>query len=177
LIARDGVGDGNRWNKKKRHFWIILLVLTGTLMAPVSAADWYVSTTGDNTDDGSSSYPWRTIAYAVGNASVDDGDTIHIAAGTYAEWNINIATNLTLTGAGAESTIVDGMETSSYSGGVFKVMGVTAAIEDLTIRNGSATHLGGGVSSLESSLTIADVLSRTTPRRPMAAVSTWTMAP
>jgi hypothetical protein len=50
------------------------------------AADWYVATWGNNGWGGSSSHPWRTINYAVGeNSPVDPGDTIWLYAGDFGE--------------------------------------------------------------------------------------------
>jgi PGF-pre-PGF domain-containing protein len=141
----------------KRHFLVCLLVLICIGTAPASASDWYVSTSGDNTANGSISSPWRTITYAVEeNASVQDGDIIHIAAGTYKEWNIPITKDLILIGEAEESTIVDGMETyTGEEGGVFNLNTVTVAFEALTIRNGSGL-CGGGLVSVDSILTISD---------------------
>ena len=46
-----------------------------------SGADYYVSTLGDDTNNGSVSNPWKTISHAANK--VVDGGTIHIAAGVY----------------------------------------------------------------------------------------------
>src|SRR3954471_20761466 len=96
------------------------------------------------------SYP--TIQSAI-NAG-QDGDTIQVAAGTYYEnlvWN---DTALTLAGAGAATTIIDG-------GGLHSVLFLTnvpatATVKGFTIRNGHSTfqpdwaNVGGGVILLNS---------------------------
>ncbi|MDG6257423.1 MAG: PGF-pre-PGF domain-containing protein [Methanomicrobiaceae archaeon] len=147
-----GIKSTGRW-----YGCVVVLVLCSISTAPVSAADWYVSTTGEDGNNGSFSAPWRTITYAVEeNASVADGDTIHLAAGTYEEWGITLDKNLTLSGEGAGSTIIDGMDTSCSNGGVLRAHDVIVSLEGLTIQHGSATHLGGGVYASESDLTIAD---------------------
>ncbi len=59
------------------------LVLALLLAAPVSANDYYVSTTGNNGNPGTFAQPWRTIQKAA-NTMVA-GDTVHIRGGTYVE--------------------------------------------------------------------------------------------
>ena len=74
-----------------------------------AATTWYVATTGnDLTGSGSSGNPWQTIEYAVSSPSVQAGDTVNVAAGSYiqtTQLNLNKA-NLTLAGAGRSSTFV-----------------------------------------------------------------------
>src|SRR5207249_9293754 len=55
------------------------LSLTGVSSA--SAADYYVSTTGSDSNDGSAAHPWATIAHAA--SVVGPGSTVHVAPGTY----------------------------------------------------------------------------------------------
>lgn len=77
-----------------------------------SATDWYVSTTGSNTNGGTSWLDaWRNIQYAVSHGSVVSGDVINVAAGTYNE-NVNITKGLTLKGAnaGVPGTVSRGAE-------------------------------------------------------------------
>jgi hypothetical protein len=63
---------------------IILAVLLALLPALVSAATYYVSTTGSDSNLGTSlSQPWRTIGKA--NSLVQPGDIVYVRAGTYAE--------------------------------------------------------------------------------------------
>jgi hypothetical protein len=71
---------------------------------------------------------------------VDPGGTVNVAAGTYTE-NVSVSQNLTLQGAGASSTAVDG----SGTGSVFSIgSGYTVTISSVTIRNGNYSW-GGGV--------------------------------
>jgi hypothetical protein len=83
--------------------------------------------------------PCRSIKWAaelVANA----GDTVSVAAGTYNN-RVTIGKNITIRGAGAGSTIVDG----GTGGSVFQVTsGVNAKIKTLRIRHGKAAQ-GGGV--------------------------------
>ncbi|HPQ20128.1 MAG TPA: NosD domain-containing protein, partial [bacterium] len=77
-------------------------------LSPYSGPNWYVSTTGSDTYEGSETYPFRTITKAISRAAA--GDTIYIAAGTYSE-TITIDTdNITIIGAdsaGANATIIN----------------------------------------------------------------------
>jgi parallel beta-helix repeat protein len=45
--------------------------------------DYYVSTSGSDSNDGSSASPWRTIGHA--SAQLKPGDTVHVLPGTYNE--------------------------------------------------------------------------------------------
>lgn len=56
----------------------------------LTAADYYVVDTGDNTNSGAIDSPWKTITYAVSQVSA--GDTVYIRGGTYEErLNINVS--------------------------------------------------------------------------------------
>jgi len=94
----------------KKLFGILLvltLVLSFSVVAttPVAAqATYYVATTGDDGNDGSSGSPWLTIQHAVN--TVASGDTIIVAAGTYNE-ALSVAQTVTLKGSGSHSTIVE----------------------------------------------------------------------
>jgi hypothetical protein len=62
------------------------------------------------------------------------GDTISITDAVHSEANITISKNLTIQGQGATNTAVDG---TGIGGTVFSInLGVTATIQNLTIRNG-----------------------------------------
>jgi len=67
---------------------LLLAVFLVTVWAPVKAgvqvqqpADFYVSVTGNDRNDGSSSHPWATIQHAA--VVVTPGATVHVDAGTY----------------------------------------------------------------------------------------------
>src|SRR5206468_12704786 len=51
--------------------------------APITDANFYVSTTGNDSNAGSSTSPWRTIQKAANTLSV--GQTVNVNAGTYNE--------------------------------------------------------------------------------------------
>src|SRR5216684_6371761 len=85
---------------------------------------------------------YTTIAAAIAAANPLGGDTISIQDASHNEANITVDRDLTIQGQGATNTAVDG---TGISGSVFTISaGVTATIQDVTIRNGSA-FLGGGI--------------------------------
>ena len=113
------------------------------LSSPALAGTWYVN--GVSGDDGNScktkTMACATIGHAISLAA--SGDTIQIAAATYQE-NLSITFNLTLNGAKATTTIVDGTNTAN----VFTVgAGVSLTLSNLTIENGVGYSGGGGVSN------------------------------
>ena len=92
---------------------VIFFVL---FLGAVSATNYYVATTGNDTWSGlSPDTAWRTIAYAVStNSPASAGDTIYVLDGTYAEGSNNIIfqkDGITLTAYNQESpnVIVDGV--------------------------------------------------------------------
>jgi hypothetical protein len=136
-------------------FLPILCALVGLLAlgwlagAPAQAAPlatWHVAPGGDDANDClSPATACATIGAAVTKAS--DDDTIQIAAGTYHESNILINRRLTLIGADAATTIVDG----GQNGRVFTLSSDTT-LRHLTIQNGRTPESsnifvsgGGGV--------------------------------
>src|ERR1035441_6863038 len=117
-----------------------------------------------------SAHPCASIDVAMGEAA--SGDTIGIAAGTYTAATtrnlVVVSKSLTLTGAGAGSTILDG----NLLGTVVTVgPSVTATVSGLTITDGSGTPstiqgahslAGGGVLQI-GTLLLSDVtVSRNT---------------
>jgi predicted outer membrane repeat protein len=111
------------------------------LSSPALAATWYVD--GVHGDDGNNCKTKATACATIGHAIslAASGDTIQIAAATYQE-NLSIPFNLTLNGAKAATTIVDGTNTAN----VFTVgAGISLALSNLTIEKGVGYSGGGGV--------------------------------
>ncbi|MFL6284216.1 MAG: hypothetical protein ACJ74Q_13825, partial [Pyrinomonadaceae bacterium] len=81
-----------------------------------------------------------TIQAAVTAAS--SGDTIQVAAGSYAE-HVTISKDLTINGAGAAQTVVDGMQ----SGTVFFIISGTVSLSGMTVTNGDTSLYGGGINN------------------------------
>ena len=137
---------------------VITLELAGTTVsyAAPTATTWYVnsSTGSDNNDCLTAGTACETIETAVSKAS--DTDTIQLAAGVYVETGIQIYKQLTLVGASAETTIIDG----NYTDRIFRI-GAKTTISDVTIRHGKnmttsslAFDTGGGALLNSGELTI-----------------------
>ena len=111
------------------------------LSTPALSSTWYVN--GVSGDDGNNCKTKTTACTTIGHAIslAASGDTIQIAAATYQE-NLSIAVNLTLNGAKAATTIVDGTNTAN----VFTVgAGISLTLSNLTVKNGVGYSGGGGV--------------------------------
>ncbi|MFQ5967888.1 MAG: choice-of-anchor Q domain-containing protein, partial [Acidimicrobiia bacterium] len=138
-------------------------------VAPAFAATFNVDSTADAVDaapgDGicATGGGQCTLRAAIQEANALAGaDTINIPAGTYtltiagpgedaaATGDLDLSSVLTLTGAGASSTIIDGGALDR----VFEVSGGSSiVVSDVTIRNG-AVDLGAGVRVTSASLTL-----------------------
>jgi hypothetical protein len=123
---------------------------------------YFVSPDGS---DGNSCLDWdvacETIAGAIAKSS--SGDGIQVAAGTYMEEAglqvaVGIPHNLTITGDGADTTIIDagGTRTGVYISGEANVR-----ITGVTIQNGGGTSPGNGIAVRGGShLTLIDSIVR-----------------
>jgi len=114
---------------------VVVLALLGASLSPGTAL---ASAGPGKACNVQTSTCYASIQSAINAAG--SGNTIDIGVGTYAE-HLSISTNLTLQGATAGSSIVDG----SASGSVLTVgTGATVTIVDVTLRNGS-NSFGGGI--------------------------------
>jgi hypothetical protein len=104
-------------------FLALALSLAMPLQTARAANDWYVATTGLDTNPGTALLPFLTIGHAIGAAS--DYDTIHVVAGNYTEAMIQLTKPVTLLGAQAgmdartrgPDGIVNAETVMTYSGG------------------------------------------------------------
>lgn len=129
--------------------WIAVLSLLALFSGTAEAATLVVNSTIDAMDvipgDGScvtSGGPCSLrVAIEEANAPVGD-DTISLPAGTYTLTlgaELTISSNLTLTGAGADTTIIEAATTSgTASTRVINVTGGTVSISGVTIRHDPA---------------------------------------
>ncbi len=113
--------------------WLLLIMLIGLValvasqelkfMRPAKAAFFasrFVATTGvDNTDCSMAGAPCLTINYAILQAMA--GDTINVAAGTYNGPQVLINKSLNVIGAGAATTIIDGLAAAPPTGGLVRI--------------------------------------------------------
>ena len=68
---------------------LLVAALLSAFTSPARANDWYVATNGSDSNAGTAAKPWLTIQRAV--QSVQPGDTVHVADGTYAGWATDVA--------------------------------------------------------------------------------------
>ena len=70
-------------------------------------ATYYVSPTGNDSNDGSMASPWATLAHATNVAALPPGATIHLAAGTHnVTEQCHLPVGVCLEGEGPESIII-----------------------------------------------------------------------
>ncbi len=129
-------GTFGRWTLCIAIFTGICTTFIGT--SAVLAATRSVAPGGTDGGNNCLSSPCRTIGYAVGQAA--SGDTIAVAAGTYTEHDIAITKSLTVSGAGAATTILD----AAQAGRGLTIGAAAVTISGLTIENGSAPLQNGG---------------------------------
>jgi hypothetical protein len=122
-------------------FILVFTAVMGFVMVPVRAAStWYVDPLG--TDDGShgtgpGASAFKTITHAITSAS--DGDTIMVAAAPYNE-EVDITKALTIIGADASTTFIDGTGVVLASAGLVKITATTGNVvfSGFTVRNAAA---------------------------------------
>lgn len=129
----------------------LLFLLLGLRATPVSAATLTVCASGCD---------HVTIAAAITAAAA--GDTLSLSAETFTEGDLTIDKDLTITGASADTTIVQAAATAgTATTRVFDVLaGATVTIEKMTIRHGNPTGTydnGGGIRNV-GTLTINDTI-------------------
>jgi hypothetical protein len=112
-------------------------------LAPAALASnkWYVDgvTGNDGNNCKSLKYACKTIGHAISLAS--SGDSVLVDAATYTE-NLTIGINLTVLGANAGTTIIDGGAVNT----VITISGTAqVTLSGLTIRNGYNQNYGGGI--------------------------------
>jgi hypothetical protein len=90
---------------------VIAMMIPVFSMAGSIGVNYYVSTSGNNANDGSLANPWRDINYAVNTVIVISGDTVNVAAGTYQEQIYVNGKNVSLIGESTANTIIDGRQT------------------------------------------------------------------
>lgn len=125
---------------------VLLLVAWAARAAEPAALTRYVSPTGNDLAGANTcadpALPCATVAQALGQATA--GDTVRLAAGVYRETGLTAGVPVTLLGAGAATTIVDGQS----RGVVLTITATTPAapttLDGLTLRGG-AGRLGGAL--------------------------------
>lgn len=81
-----------------------------------TGSTYYVSTTGNDANNGSSGSPWRTLKSAVAKVPAGAGHTIKLAAGTYVENGyIQVPVGVNIEGAGKDQTIIKAASNLYYN--------------------------------------------------------------
>lgn len=136
-----------------RELTVVLLLLSGAVLgAPALAVDINVDTAVDESD-GSCMDGDCSLRDAIAVAA--SGDRVVVPAGNY---NLTIGAleptvSLSIVGAGAQSTIVDGGGNSSVF--AMDTAGLDVTIESLTVTNGQSGR-GGGIAARNGTLTLRD---------------------
>ncbi len=107
-----------------------------------SGSQYYVSTSGSNSNPGTLASPWKTLSYAAGKLIA--GDTLYIRGGTYAE-HFSLSADgtqtspITVTNYNGETVIVDGvgMTIPAHNSGtpLLEVKGDWVIVSNLTVSN------------------------------------------
>ncbi|MDQ3830406.1 MAG: hypothetical protein M3361_14125 [Candidatus Tectomicrobia bacterium] len=110
----------------------------GVSLGAPAATTWTVCASGCD---------YSSIKSAIAAPTTLDSDTLAVAAGTYTEAGITVNKSLTLQGERAATTIVQAAATKGTAPDrVFTIAsGVTATLQDLTIRYGNTAGSGGGL--------------------------------
>lgn len=112
-----------------------LVCLAVFFAVPVHATDYYVATTGDDADPGSSSEPWATLQYAV--ETISAGDTILVKPGTYAGCRIELSGTAvnpkTIKAETAGTVLLNSLSAEARHSGVLEVENYSASVEYWTI--------------------------------------------
>jgi hypothetical protein len=125
---------------------------TATAITPSLPGTRYVAPSGSDSANGClvSSLPCATIQHAVGQALA--GDSVEVAAGTYAESQIAVDKPLVLKGAGPGQTIVDGSaSTGQAKNGLLRFD--SPAVGDISVSGFTFEGANGG-NATEEALTM-----------------------
>jgi uncharacterized repeat protein (TIGR02059 family) len=142
-----------------RNTLIILLLL---LSNALGATTFYISPSGSDSNNGSSSSPWKTLAYACSKVTAS-GDIINVAAGTYNESSqCKLVPGVSITGQGT-SSIIKSSYTGSLMSGIIDASSGTGtpvngnqSISNLLLDGNNQSNHCGISSSYRSNVTIAN---------------------
>lgn len=131
------------------HRWSVFVACLAAVVQAMASVDLYVSPGGtDGTNDcQNEAMPCATLAHALSNTTVN-GETIHLAAGSYACTNLVPPYNVALSGAGHDSTFLQaasapGLATDRV---LWVALGTTVQVSRVTIRHGRTEEGLGGIS-------------------------------
>jgi len=124
--------------------------------------DVYVSPSGSNDNDGSSSSPFLTIDYAFSRVygNVNHPVTVHLLEGEYSAnstgeiFPVNMIRWVSLDGSSMDSAILDGEDLAKSVISIYKTEDFT--VSNLMVKGGNSVR-GGGIKIIYGSPTITDV--------------------
>jgi hypothetical protein len=123
--------------------WVVAVPMRGKVEALAPPTDYYVSTTGNDSNNGTSwTWAWKTITHAVEVGATNPGDVIYVADGVYDPANgevfpIDFNTNeVSLIGAGGDTSVIDagGLATN-----ILNILVDDVNVSDFELRNATAT--------------------------------------
>ena len=131
------------------------VILLMAYAAPADALDRYVDISNPSASDSgagtSPATPWKTLHYAVANAST--GDVIHLAPGVYSKANgesdlisdqpvVPVSPSITIQGPAGGGAILDGTGSANWTSGISSAKLITnLSVQNLEIRNFSVAGL------------------------------------
>jgi hypothetical protein len=112
-------------------FFVILFCLSFIFTKTAQAVTYYIATTGNDTNQGTISAPFRTVQKGINSAA--DGDTVYINSGTYdmAGFTTSLSRNISLLGQDKNTTILRNGGTITFHRGL--------SVKNLTFENHSGT--------------------------------------
>ncbi|MEX2194205.1 MAG: hypothetical protein WD844_02890 [Thermoleophilaceae bacterium] len=126
----------------------ILVALVAVLAVPATASAATIevdgSTGADSPTCGAAGSPCQTIGQGVENAA--GGDTVQVAPGTYNESQVDIDKAISVAGAGADQTTLDGGQASDFTrNGTLRLSAPTgdASVSGLTVTGIGSPAVGG----------------------------------
>jgi hypothetical protein len=171
------------FSRIKRHLSILLALLLINIH-PSFATDYYVSTTGNDMNNGTSlATAFRTINYAVNYASLVGGDVINIKGGTYIERVIMTKSGtsansritiknynnevVTLDGASLTWDYVDGVD------GLFEIRSRYVTLDGIRVINVVAHANSAGILVRGPSTSFVTVIRCTTVNTRTSGIAIW----
>ena len=115
-------------NLTRKHLLFTLIVFLFSIQL-FAQNTYYVSTSGNDSNDGSSSSPWLTIQGAINNSVVVNGDTIIVKDGTYTE-NVEVSKEIVLKSENGYSATT--VVAASTSASVIKVSANNVTVDGFT---------------------------------------------
>ena len=111
--------------------------LSVNFVSAYTATNWYVSTTGSDSNSGTFASPFATVQKAANMARANANDVIHLLPGTYTQSNITINATVTLSGNTRDDTILQAWPVpyAATNLGILTFNNANALVQNLTLRH------------------------------------------